>query len=476
MRRKPLVLSVVFALAFFMMACQPKETKIYVASINDMHANINNFPKLAYIIDSLRAEHPDMLLFSAGDNRSGNPFNDRFGEPSRPIIDLMNATGFDLCELGNHEWDDGPENLRQMMEWADFPFICANVTFEDSLNISVEPYVILERNGLKIGVIGGIGIEMNGIPAFHPKNADGSHFDSIEKVLPQYMGLRDECDLLFMLSHCGFEEDVELAEQFPQFDAIFGGHSHTLVDSLRVFNGVLITQAMNKVKYLTFSTFTVNKKKGTVDKESVVIPIETCASRNENIQAMIDEFNSNEVFKQVLATNDSDIVDCRECLGDLMADAYREVTGSELGFQNHGGVRIQSMPAGPITLGDLFTLDPFDNGIVTIVMTGQEVVDFIDASNYTDHGLNLCSGCTYTYTVDEEGNRTGFEVTLDNGKPLKMDRKYKVAMNNYMLAAFAFDHGDDGASADISSNEAIVKYLEAHPHIDYASVSRIHER
>ena len=78
--------------------------------------------------------------------------------------------------------------------------------------------------------------------------------------------------------------------------------------------------------------------------------------------------------------------------------------------------------------------------------------------------------------VDGEGNKTAFQVVLDNGKPLKMDKKYKVAMNNFMYFAFKFNHEDQGASANLSSNEAIVKYLEAHPHIDYAAVSRFHER
>ena len=67
-------------------------------------------------------------------------------------------------------------------------------------------------------------------------------------------------------------------------------------------------------------------------------------------------------------------------------------------------------------------------------------------------------------------------MTLDNGKPLKMDKKYKVAMNSFMFAAFSFNHEDQGVSAEVSSNEAVIKYLEAHPHIDYAGVSRMHER
>jgi 5'-nucleotidase len=229
-------------LAIIFGSCQPKETKLYVASINDMHSNIDNFPRLAYLVDSLRAVHPDLLLFSAGDNRTGNPINDRYEEPARPIYELMNAVGFDLSCFGNHEWDSGIDALRNVMTVAGFPFVCANVTFDDSLHIDYSPYVILERNGLKIGVIGGIQLGPNGLPDFHPNKAAGSHFRPIDEVLPEYLFLRDECNALFLLSHCGFEADMETAEQFPQLDAIFGGHTHTLVNENTFSNGVLVTE------------------------------------------------------------------------------------------------------------------------------------------------------------------------------------------------------------------------------------------
>ena len=158
-------------------SCQPKEQKIYIVSTNDMHANIDNFPKTAGLIDSLRSIHPDLLLFGAGDNRSGSPINDRYAEPGRPMYELMNAVGFDFSTFGNHEWDAGPVALRNALTWAKFPFVCANVTFDDTLQMpNVYPYRIFERNGLKIGVIGGIQLGENGIPDFHPINAGGSHF------------------------------------------------------------------------------------------------------------------------------------------------------------------------------------------------------------------------------------------------------------------------------------------------------------
>ena len=97
--------------AFFLSACTPKEQKIYVVSTNDMHANIDYFPQMAALIDSLRSVHPNLLLFGAGDNRSGNPINDRYAEPAKPMYELMNAVGFDLSCFGNHEWDGGPISI-----------------------------------------------------------------------------------------------------------------------------------------------------------------------------------------------------------------------------------------------------------------------------------------------------------------------------------------------------------------------------
>ena len=474
--RKASSFLIALAVAFGMASCQPKETKLYIATINDMHANIDNFPKLAYVVDSLRALYPDMLLFSAGDIRSGNPINDRYSMPSLPMYELMNAVGFDLSCCGNHEWDAGVKNMCKLMNIAKFPFVCANVTFDDSLNMPVKPYVIIERNGLKIGVIGAIQLGLSGIPDFHPKNAGGSHFRPAEEVIPEYLSLRDECNALFLLSHCGFEEDVELADKFPQFDAIFGGHTHILVDSTRLFNGVMITQAMNRIKYLTFNTFTFDNKGKMIAKESQVIPIGKVKNKDEKIQAMVDEYNNNDVFQQVVGYNDAAIDDCNECLGSLMADAALEMAGADLAFQNCGGVRFDSLDVRPIILKDLFSLDPFDNELVLFNMTGQEIVDFLGVSFITDNGPNYCAGCTYFYSVNDEGQMKDCKVKLANGKPLDLKATYKVVMNSYMASVFKFEHADPGTSIFHTSNEALIEYLKEHQHINYAGAIRVQEK
>lgn len=474
--KKTATLLIALAIVLGLASCQPKETKLYVASINDMHANIDNFPKLAYVLDSLRALYPDLLLFSSGDNRSGNPINDRCELPSRPMYELMNAVGFNLSTFGNHEWDSGVEALRDLLNLANFPFVSANVSFDDSLQMPVSPYVIIERNGLKIGVLGAIQLGLNGLPDFHPDYAPGSHFIPAEEALPQYMWLRDTCNALFLLSHNGFEEDIELAQKFPQFDAIFGGHSHTLVDSTRIFNGVMVTQAMNKVKYLTFNTFTFDKDGKMIAKESQVIPISKVKNVNEKVKAMVDQYNNNETFKKVLGYNDAEINDCYECLGSLMADSHRAMADADMAFQNYGGVRFDTLGVRPITLKDLLSLDPFDNSLIVINMTGQEIIDFLEVSFFTDGGPNYCSGCTYTYSVDENGQMKDCQVKLDNGKPLDLKKTYKVVMNSYMASKFDFPHEDPGTDIFRTSNEAIVKYLDDNQHVNYAKAFRVHEK
>ena len=470
-----LTLAACAAILFFA-SCQPKEQKIYIVSTNDMHANIDNFPKMAGLIDSLRSVHPDLLLFGAGDNRSGSPINDRYAEPGRPMYELMNAVGFDLSTFGNHEWDAGPIALRNALTWAKFPFVCANVTFDDTLQMpNVYPYRIFERNGLKIGVIGGIQVGENGIPDFHPKNASGSHFRPLTEVLPEYLPeLRKECNAVFLLDHYGFEDDMELAAKFPELDAIFGGHSHTRVAEKQVVGDVMVTQAECKVKYLTLSTFTLRDGK-VVDKDMQLLSIRDFPKSNEKVANMVKEYNSDPYFSTVVAQNLAP-VESKESLGCLMTDAIRYMTGSDMGFQNPGGVRFDTLSARPITIKDLFTLDPFDNEIIEYTLSGQEIIDMMKSCFVTDHGPVYCSGCSYSYKVDDNGEMTDVQVTLENGKPLDLNAKYNIVMNSYMSSVFDYEHEDDGHSTFRTSNELMLEYLAQHPEIDYSKVTRVTER
>lgn len=455
-------------------ACGPKEQKIYIVSTNDMHANMDNFPKMAGLLDSLRSVHPDLLLFSAGDNRSGNPINDRCAEPGKPMIELMNAVGFDLSCFGNHEWDGDVTGLRNVLNWANFPFVCANVTFDDTLQMTnVYPYTVFERNGLKIGVIGAIQLGLNGLPDSHPKNCVGSHFVPIQDVLPQYIDELKDCNAIFLLSHCGFEDDMETAEKFPQLAAIFGGHTHTRVAEKQLSNGVMVTQAEAKVKYLTLSTFTFKNGK-LVDKDMQLLSIRDYPKKNQKVAEMVAEYNSDPFFSTVVAQNITP-VETYESLGCLMTDAIRTVSGADMGFQNPGGVRFDTLSARPVTIKDIYTLDPFNNEIVHFTLSGEEIIRLMQSCFVTDGGPIYCSGCSYTYKVDDNGEMTDINVTLENGQPLDMKAKYNVVMNSYMSSVFDYEHEDEGASTFRTSNDMMMEFLAQHPELDYGGVSRVKE-
>lgn len=474
MKRICKVLSLILLASLAFMACQPKQQKIYIASVNDQHANIDNYPQFAALIDSLRSVHPDLLLVAAGDNRSGNPVNDRYEEPAKPMYNLMNEVGFDLSCFGNHEWDGGMSGLHKVLGWANFPFICANVTFEDSLDMNVNPYVVIEKDGLKLAFIGAIQLGPNGMPDSHPKNLSGAHFRPIAEVLPQYMNLRYDNNALILVSHCGYEEDREIAEQFPQLDVIIGGHTHTRVAETQLVNGVMITQAESKVKYVTLSTLTFEDGK-LIDKQEELLSVRDFPKRNEKVQAMVNEYNSNEFFATVVCNSLTEI-STYEQLGCLMTDAIRYTSGADMGFQNPGGVRFDTLSVRPVTKKDIFALDPFDNEIIQFTLSGEEIIRLMKVCYTTDGGPIYCSGCSYTYSEDESGEMTDINVTLDDGKPLDMSAKYTIVMNSYMSTVFDFEHEDQGTSTFRSSNDMMLDFLGKHPDIDYGSTSRVTEK
>ena len=452
----------------FAKAQQTDEKVLFVVSVNDMHGNIDNFPQFAALLDTLRKQYPEILLISAGDNRTGHPVNDHYPKPSYPITKLMNEVHFDLSTLGNHEFDIGIDGLQNVVGWSDFDYVCANAFFDDSINI--KPYKIIDYKGLKIGFIGGIQVGPNGIPDFHPKYAQGVSFKPIEEVLPEYMFLRKECDMLFLISHCGLDADIEIAKKFPQFDAIFGGHTHKKIERTKLIGNTMITQSGKNLNYLTVSVFYFTN--GKIDyKAQQVFSVKDFAQKDERIQKMVDEFGSLEIFSKVVGHNDADI-DSKESLGCFMADVMREATKSDLAFQNPGGVRLSKLPTGKITAKDIYKMDPFDNVIMKFKVSGQEIMDMLNkAYTETEDFPILCSGCSLKLRVNEYEDIDSIEIILENGKPLDLETKYNIAINSYMASVYGFCDKYKGKEFP-HSNDIIFSYLKKHQHINYSGIAR----
>jgi 5'-nucleotidase len=454
----------------------PAERQAVIFAVNDIHATIDNFPKLAYIVDSLEAIYPGMLLVAAGDNQTGNPVNDQYPEKGLPMIDLMNATGFDLSAVGNHEFDSRPEGLSNLTNKANFSFICANVSMDNSINVKINPYKIVTLpNGLRLAFFGLLQIGQNGIPDSHPDNVKGFSFRSPFETAPEYLWLKDSSDIFIVLTHIGFEEDVKLAESMPAgIDLIIGGHSHTRVEKEQVHNGIMITQAENKLKYGTLIRLTVSSD-GALQRKMQLIDIRNSKKEKPSIRAMVDKYNDNPVLNEVIATSADDFSSYEE-LGYLMADAQRDAAGADIALMNPGGVRIDRLDKGPVTIKNVYQLDPFGNELVVTKLTGEEIYSLIRAAWPVDDKSPLYpSGIRTELKLDAEGNPEEIIILTENGTPLEMNRIYSVAMNSYMTQVYKYQHNDPGQSLFISTADALIGFLKKQNIVrSYQGEKRIH--
>ena len=114
---------ITFSLSLFVALTLSAQNRreLHILSINDPHAAIEQFPRLGYVADSLRAIYPDLLILSAGDNRSGDPINDMFDIPAYPMVALMNQIGFHATCVGNHEFDSNQDGLARLIDLGTFP-------------------------------------------------------------------------------------------------------------------------------------------------------------------------------------------------------------------------------------------------------------------------------------------------------------------------------------------------------------------
>ena len=228
----------------------PKEDLIRLSILhtNDIHSRIEPFPvsnsrysnrgglsRIAELVEHIRANENNVLLFDAGDIFQGTPYFNYFG--GEVEFKLMSAIGYDAATIGNHDFDNGIDGLNDMLPFANFPFLSANYDFSDTiLNGKTKPFKIFQKEELKVGVFG-IGIELNGLVNSRLYKNTGYQdpifqANKFAHILSQEM----DCDYVICLSHLGFDykdgkvSDTILASQSEHIDLIIGGHTHTFMD------------------------------------------------------------------------------------------------------------------------------------------------------------------------------------------------------------------------------------------------------
>ena len=465
------------AAALLATAAFAQRQEVHIISGNDMHAKIQNFPQLAAIVDSLRAEYPGLLVFSAGDNRTGEPLNDMYEIPAYPMVALMNQIGFDATTIGNHEFDSGPEGLARLAAMSNFSYISANVHPEPGLPINIRPYQIFDVNGISVGVVGAVELGVAGLPDSHPDNCRRMTFTPVLESVSRYSWLRDKCNVVIFLSHIGYEADVEISKELPWVDLIIGGHSHTQVEGGEMHNGLLITQNVNRLKRVTHITLVLQDGK-LIEKKAENIEVESYPGKNTIVAEMLRFFSDNPDFERTAGVLEAPISNIEE-LGCLMADAFRECGGADVAFVNAGGIRYDTKEAGPFTVADALRLDPFGNDAVKLELTGKELKDMLIACSRADgYGFPKVSGIKCELIRDKKDPSVLKDIKITNPDGSKFDLKkkiYKVVTNSYAASVAVAPRKDQGSAMNYLTSQMIIDYLEKMGTVNYAGVCRLSE-
>ena len=450
-----------------------QKDEVVILSVNDIHATIDQFQSLKAVADSLRNIYPKFLLVSAGDNRTGNPVSDRYSEPSYPTTALMNAAGFNVSCVGNHEFDSGMDQFCIQAEHSNFPYIGANVSFNDTTkNKWIKPYVIFdfEGKGPKIGFLGVLELNANThIPDMHPDNAKDGQFDDVISTIQQYLWLKDSCDIVVLLSHNGYSIDTLLTQRFPGFaDIIIGGHSHTLVPDNDFHHGTLVSQAGSHLKYATIIDIKL-KNKHISKVSSKNISLKNYPRKDDPTAYLINRFNNNEQLQKVLTTVAEDFEE-REELGIMVADALARECQADIAIVNSGSVRLHSFPKGPITLKDIYMLDPFSNQAVKFQLNGQQLKQLlINCHNADSYGAAYVSGCAYFCLINPHKYTDILEMTISfsDGSSLEAQKTYTVVTSSYVASTCMKGIDTDVEPTGMTTTDCIINYLSKQKSIDY---------
>jgi len=235
-----------------------KATQITILHTNDVHSHIEPFgpddgrnanrggvARRAAIIDQIRKENPNTLLFDAGDIFQGTPYFNYYGGELE--FKLMSKLKYDASTIGNHDFDNGIDGLYAQLPHAQFDFLSANYDFKNTiLDTHVKPYKIFEKSGIKIGVFG-LGIELEGlVDKNHYKETKYLNPVEIVQDMSRILKENEQCDLVICLSHLGYNypnrpdkiSDLTLAAQTKNIDLIIGGHTHTFLPKPTVTKNV----------------------------------------------------------------------------------------------------------------------------------------------------------------------------------------------------------------------------------------------
>ena len=485
--------------------------KTVIIHSNDVHGAIDGYAYMAKCAQQVRDLGGEVILADAGDFSQGAPYVSL--SQGHTAIEMMNAVGYDIATLGNHEFDFGYDKLMENLKDANFPVISANVYKDGKLILPAT--AILERGGLKIGFFGMETPET--ATKVNPSLISGISFSPFEQLYEAAQSAVDSLkaegvDLIIGLWHLGIDDESasngyrssDVYDKVEGIDFVIDAHSHTVMTEdgdnnpiqstgtrFATIGAVIIDNATGKIvdHYLLPTQYL--KKDDDVD-----------ATAQEIISAVDEEYGAPFATTEVLLNGERDPGNrtMETNLGDLISDAMvwsvtreggpeQDEVAGVVGITNGGGIRA-SIEIGEVSMKDVNTVLPFGNTVAVVYVKGSELLEALEASTFCTpsaiggypqtSGIEWILDTTVEYDQGElyhnaDGSDTSYyapasikrvTITAVNGEAFDPDATYAVVTNNFCAAGGdtynAFMRAfQDGAGFDtgIPMDEAVTNYV-----------------
>lgn len=416
--------------------------KTIILHSNDVHGQLDGYACMTAMKQKfLGAGASDVILVDAGDFSQGSPYVSMSKGAS--AVQMMNAAGYDVVTLGNHEFDFGYTQLMENLKNAEFTTLCCNV-YLDGTDESILPgsTVIECKGGLKIGFIGvetpETATKVN--PALITEINFATFDDLYAAAQLAVDGIKDDCDIIIALTHLGMEPEgalngyrsADLLDHMTGVDFAIDGHAHYVMTSTT--DGMPIQSTGTKFAYI--GVVVIDNETKTVednyllDTSKLPKDDEVAAVAKEIMDGVDEIYGAPFATTEVLLDGDKPNVRTHETnLGDLITDAIVWSVVKEggieqvepnhvVGITNGGGIRATLEP-GDVSMSDVNTVLPFGNTVAVVYVTGAELLEALEASTFctpeTVGGYPQTSGIDWTLDTTVEYDK-GDVYLLDNGK------------------------------------------------------------
>ncbi|MDV4151577.1 5'-nucleotidase C-terminal domain-containing protein [Clostridium sp. AL.422] len=447
--------------------------RIELISFNDLHGNVQESGKnvgIAKLASAIKEKtilngfsNYEAIPLSAGDLYQGTAISNL--TKGAPVNEFLKDIKIPASSVGNHEFDWGKDLIAKWAEQGNFDFLAANIIDKNTGKpvTWADPYKIIEVDGVKIGLIGVTTPET----AYKttPANVADLTFEdpsiSVQKYADKLRN-EDKVNAVVVLSHLGATTDktgkttgeaVDLANKVKNVDAIIAAHDHQFTNA--EVNGIKIIEAGYNGRALGLLTFDFDNTGKLVElnanldmlfeRSSTIVPDEASANIVKKYESELEP-----ILKERVADLDKDLSHDRNegltPLGIVVSETMRKVTGVDIAITNGGGIRAP-LSMGVLTMGDLYTILPFDNTLVTMELKGMDIKAALEHGIMPENfGWGQFSGVKVWYDKNAEAGNRITSIRLADGTPLDMDKYYTVVVNDFMAT------GGDGYNFSNAKN------------------------